>query len=680
MIETAVYTDCLADEAVDGRPGFNFRSLGPGITGTQQQIIQERMLHRVSARWDLDNDPLAHPPTFTYVRDRESALFSRGRSTGRTNSGRRGNQLTQIVAASASSDLSHLRPAQIYGATRWGGQDADSSTSQDWETPPTIDPGFESRELLEWAKQNGQVLDLLPRFLTMLADSARADDGSMITVIVHRDLDQIMRWAALGTLLLDDTSAARLEIGAILDDPFPGGFRLVGMSPDLAAPPATGVHVLDAEQLTATPVEVTVLADRTVAWLRRDEDVEETLQLAAVAQAWATQAGSSLAAAGAELVLGCSTDTSEEKARTALSLVEALVDTDNQDDIDTYEEELSLAMGSAPYSAADEVVRSAVAARLVDNIGLDDLAGLLFRRSLLNAARFPEEVTPWLRELHLDTDATYLNSGQVGQKSDNDDDRQGLAKDLRELLSKDLPDEAILHIVDLVNRFQIMEEALDDSLARAAANYLLAHPEELRRTQGWPQGESIRSKLRRQILDEPIDPAVWRDLQDGVWDELTGWGEQHPDADVKGLRELNAVARLSRILPPAKRAEAIRRQRPAVPATYWDKGLEGLAVEKHPAVWLAWVEGPRATKEFVREVNRAVRRELGRTPSRRELRRWVPLVDALAAGGFKDAEALKVDLMREVDQIGTSRGTLVQRARDEATDFLNRLDIRRGKE
>lgn len=68
------------------------------------------------------------------VEDGRSYL-ARGKSTGTTNSGRPGNQLTQAIVSSEPDDFIPYRPAQLYGAVNWTLVKAPTQEAVEWVTP-----------------------------------------------------------------------------------------------------------------------------------------------------------------------------------------------------------------------------------------------------------------------------------------------------------------------------------------------------------------------------------------------------------------------------------------------------------------------------------------------------------------------------------------------------------------
>jgi hypothetical protein len=255
LLEVAVFSDTTADEAVDGVEGFNFRALSPGITAEDRRRIREELLHRVHPTWNHDHDELAHPPTCAYVRHDGRHYLGRGHSTGQTRSGRAGNLVTQVVVTDDISAFGGFTPAQLYAAPAWTLAETPSGDLEPWAVPSAVRPDFEASALRAMLTQDPWAVRVLPRYLTML--EAAASEVPRRLVLIHRDLDVVMRWIAAGSLLLDDDSAARLTFRALVDDPTRTEAAVVGLSPEFELEPIVGVHAIDLERRTASEIQPT---------------------------------------------------------------------------------------------------------------------------------------------------------------------------------------------------------------------------------------------------------------------------------------------------------------------------------------------------------------------------------------------------------------------------------------
>src|SRR5688572_4343321 len=104
MFEVLIYTDCTAEESVNGRTGFQFMAESGGVTPRDEEVVRTGLLHSVPTGVDLDR-PEHHPATCTYREHGDRFYMSRGRSLGKTSTGRPGNQLTQAIVTSSEADL-----------------------------------------------------------------------------------------------------------------------------------------------------------------------------------------------------------------------------------------------------------------------------------------------------------------------------------------------------------------------------------------------------------------------------------------------------------------------------------------------------------------------------------------------------------------------------------------------
>lgn len=319
VLDVAVYSDTTADESVDGVEGFNFRALSAGITADDRRRIREELLHRVHPTWNHDHDELDHPPTCAHLRDGERHYLARGHSTGLTLSGRSGNLVTQVVVTDDVADFGSYRPAQLYAATGWTLAETPSGDLEPWDVPDTVREDFEAGALQAMLTDDPWAVRVLPRYLTMLEGAS--GDVPRRLVLIHRDLDVVMRWIAAGSLLLDDESAARLTFRALVDDPSRTDAAVVGVSPEFEIEPLAGAHVIDLERRTATELEPSESSRARVATLLATAATTDrpAFDLAA---GWEGHVGAELAARAASALHGAIP--TAEAWTLAVELVEAL--------------------------------------------------------------------------------------------------------------------------------------------------------------------------------------------------------------------------------------------------------------------------------------------------------------------------------------------------------------------
>jgi hypothetical protein len=80
MFDVLIYTDCSAEESVNGRAGFQFMAESAGVSPSDEEVVRTGLLHSVPMSVDLD-DP-RHPSTCSY-REQGGVHMSRGRSARR---------------------------------------------------------------------------------------------------------------------------------------------------------------------------------------------------------------------------------------------------------------------------------------------------------------------------------------------------------------------------------------------------------------------------------------------------------------------------------------------------------------------------------------------------------------------------------------------------------------------
>ena len=160
---------------------------------------------------------------------------------------------------------------------------------------------------------------VLPHYVTML--EAAAGDVPRRLVLIHRDLDVVMRWIAAGSLLLDDDSAARLTFRALVDDPSRTEAAVVGVSPEFELEPSFGTHVIDLERRTVSDIDASEGSLARVAAFLEDAPATERPAFDLAAQ-WEAHVGHELAARAASALSGGIP--TADAWTLALELVEAL--------------------------------------------------------------------------------------------------------------------------------------------------------------------------------------------------------------------------------------------------------------------------------------------------------------------------------------------------------------------
>lgn len=301
MFEVLLYTDCAADESVSGRSGFQFHAESEGATPSHERVVQQRLLYVVPFAAPVD-DLRRHPQMCAYLRADDGFYLSRGRSTGATLSGRPGNQISQAVVTNDVIDILPVRPAQLYSAPNWRLEKVTGTYLEGWQTPLEVAPEFDVEGLRELATSDPRLARLLPVVLTMGEQAAATPRVKLI--LIHRDLDTIMRWIALITLFEDAGRALNLSFRAYTDDPLADPADIVAVHPDLLPDfrlaSATTANVVDLERLEHTDVEASASAKLHASWFLGG-DPYEALDAIEASRRWATVLNPDLAARGAGL-------------------------------------------------------------------------------------------------------------------------------------------------------------------------------------------------------------------------------------------------------------------------------------------------------------------------------------------------------------------------------------------
>ncbi|MDZ5620311.1 hypothetical protein SFC88_05735 [Nocardioides sp. HM23] len=376
VLDVAVYSDTTADESVDGVDGFNFRALSAGITVEDRRRIREELLHRVHPTWDHDHDELAHPPTCAYSRHGGRHYLARGHSTGLTLSGRSGNVVTQVVVTDDIVDFGGYRPAQLYAASAWTLAATPSGELEPWPVPSAVRPDFEAEALRVMLSHDPWAVRVLPRYLTML--EAAASDVPRRVVLIHRDLDVVMRWIAAGSLLLDDESTARLTFRALVDDPSRTDAAVVGLSPEFELEPVVGARVVDLERRTVSDVQPSDSSLARVAALLDGASAAERPAFALAAR-WEAAAGPELAARAASALHGAIP--TADAWTLSLELLEALDDAGATDALLRPEPSIIDALADWSPSTPDEITAARDTRDRMRTIGATDIAAVLDRVS-----------------------------------------------------------------------------------------------------------------------------------------------------------------------------------------------------------------------------------------------------------------------------------------------------------
>lgn len=678
--ETAIYTDVTREEAVDGTDGFNFRSISAGLDGNHQRLIREHLLHHNSIRWPIEQDERDHPETAVFLRDGGDFYFSRGHATGATHNGRRGNQLTQAIVTADSEDVQPYLPAQVYAAKHWLFEKAEGNECARWFGPLEIDPSFEADALWDMLHDDQWMMQTLPMFITMLENASR--DGAPQVVVVHEDLDTVMRWFALGTMLIDGEMAMQLEYRAFATDPFHTRAQLVGVSPKLDVGPLAGAHVIDIAKQTVTPIEVSESARVVMRWVET-LDYYDAMEVIALARRWMPVLGERVGAAGAEMVTGQREHSASVNAgewELGLQVIEGLAREGRSEELLLYFDELADAIASYRLTTSGDFTRAARAARFASASGISGLTEAVLLPSLESLSAACEHADVWARELNQDGLWKWPEVAEPAQ----------IIEPMVQIMLE-APDEALLSLFPLIaplHADRAIGERLKPALRRLA-HYLMQHPHEAGQIKSdWFGRAQIERTLRRNLIlaieQTKHSKEFWAQLKSGIWDHLDSptSGEGGLTDEMVSFSQWLASAKIAR-LPVESRARALERlkgkRRPGRES--WEWVLQDAQLPMNVELYAAWISivGPDdRLSEFLRKRFRSVCAKEPAQSNLGETKRWVFLAKAYrnAVPGDAVADALVGELVEYLEKVPN----LVGKAKGKIDGFADMLKWKKKTE
>jgi len=571
--EVAIYTDVVASEAVDGVDGFNFQAVSSGLSGTDQQRIRESLLHRLVPSWSISHDELSHPPTCAYIVQDGRAYLARGKSTGTTNSGRPGNQLTQIIVTSDPDDFVPYRPAQLYGALEWTLAKAPNTSVDPWVAPLEIRPEFEVSALKEYVEDDEWAALILPQYLTMLDEVLAAEPKKL--VLVHADLDVVMRWIALGTLFVDTETARAVKFRALVDDPWRANAEIVGVSPDFGIGDLGAANVLDLAHRSMPTIIASDVARVRAAWFL-EHGADDALNAIEIARRWNPALGPVLANEAARVV-GLPDDSNDGRAEwvTSMTTIEYLARAGLRDDLALYADELCEAtLGYGPTSE-EEFQLAGRSIRRAHDLGVDDVASGILVPTLKALAAIPAASSGFAQQLS-GADLPII------WESDHAQETAGafLGKVLAGAPESALPD--VFAAARIIGS-PVPEASLRPAVANLAALWLrdpaLGHG----KWQRWLAGRSVVSATGQYALNafNVGDYQAFVDLLRGDWDFLAAI------VDEPALAGWLKAGQLGRI--PLDEREDHVALATTIPSNAWRIVLAGSTLPTHARLWATWI-------------------------------------------------------------------------------------------
>ncbi|MGO1398712.1 MAG: hypothetical protein ACTHVY_09170 [Brevibacterium yomogidense] len=662
VFDTTIFTDVARAESVDGAAGFGFQAVSVGIDGADRSVITETLQHGISHRWPSGDDELEHPPTAAYHHKHGRHYLSRGISTGRTVSGRRGNQLTQTIVTRDASDILPYRPAQLYAAGSWALRHAASRECEQWYAPLEIAPEFEAQSLLEWVCEDPWMLKVLPAYLSMLEQVA--DESSRIVVLVHDDLDVVMRWFALGTLLLDEEAALSLDYRAFAAEPFrAGGARLVGAHPalmNLHGTSLAGTHSIDLVARTVSDIDITESAAAVCQWVRRLESFE-ALEVISIARRWMPLIGVRGGCLGAEMVTGTrETHPGREEWDLGIAVIEELAKRGQRDDLELYLDELADSVASYRLTGAEDFSRAARAARFAAGTGIPGLAQAILDPALESLSREPQHAGVWARELNADRAWNWQQQGDPKRNAD-----------LLTSVALGAPDDALDELLLLAAPLTqaLSSEQLEPAVDRALRAALLDPRRVRREFNRWYSAGALRTRLRRMALERLADAqhtdTVCDQFSQGLWDFLEP-GRNEVSQGALHFYSWILAGRLARV-GIDDRGTSLRNQQERPGPDTWQLALRGLQLPDDVSLlrtWCSEVGMSASLIDHLLEELEFVLRQVPRTARAKDLEPWLALVELLEEAAPQDPRGRQahVELRDILNDIPTMRDRVTSAA------------------
>ncbi|MGO1976050.1 GAP1-N2 domain-containing protein [Brachybacterium tyrofermentans] len=664
MFETAIFTDTRADEALDGRSGFNFQSASPGFTAAEQHVAVQHMLHQVNATDAAPASGGGRAETFCYRPVDGRLFFSRGHDLGATASGRAGNQITEIAVADSAEDFEPYTPAQVYAALTWNVSKRSSKVAEPWAPPLDIDDDFEAEQLLTWALEDGGRRQYLPRLLSAFEKKVTGHFPGPL-VFVAGDLSSLLRWFATLSLLSNRQAVRSLSFRAFDGDPLRGGADIVGCTPEVGRGLDPGPSIFHLDELTGGPEQPSFAVERTMALLA-ERNVYEALEVISLARRWDPAVGSQAAFWASELVNG----TLPEAALVGgegliVKVVEGLASNGFTEDLETYLDEFGDALSRLPDHSDADIVRLARGARFLAGKANQPLAALLLDASISRVAARPEKLADWSSEL-LSASGTPWPVAELPASHWG----EALGSLVRVASAPDLP--ALFALAE-----HLPSEALEQDAWAGAEQRLVdaakTTPHSLESTRNLRVGARIRDRVRGDLVRE-LDLALrdqtglldghptFEALRRGAWTSLIDASVEDIGASASSLRRWQRLAALAQ-MPAKQRRDMLSRETELRPAQ-WKAALAGTGPHGDHGLWEAWLQQVGIDPElgFYIHVLTAVERDL-MGPVSKDLKKWKGLLKGLEqklSGSTADRAGQLVD---QIDARLEERTTLGSRVR-----------------
>lgn len=637
MFENTIFTDVLATEAINAHDGFNFQAVSPGIDGTDQRNIIEFMLHEVSRKWPLEADPLAHPETFSHIVQDGKHYISRGKSTGETNTGRRGNQLTQtiVVPFEEYDRYEHGFPSQLFASSHWSIEKAATKVAPVWEDTgiDETEPLDEQNEvLLEWAKTTPWVSQHLADFISVLNRAfAESTDGQKI-VILYKNIEEFVRWVSLASLLVDGDKPMRLEFKAGVDSPWSSRGHILGVPCEFQGEDPSGAFIIDTVHETMGTTDVDQ-ASRTVAEWFLNQDLGDTQTKNDILRRWSPVMGTELAAWGATVAAAEPVIGENFGWKGSLKLLGALGEANLTEDLELYAADFLAAVESSTLQTAEDFSDAARTAKALIEAGQEGYASSVLKVGLKNLGYKPQMIDHWAIPL---VESMNWNWVQAAES------RAYFATELCNLLqTTESNPQAMTYVMTLLKPLQgTLNPQQIESVLQRGIDFLEEHPEVQHGLDHWIFGEAIALQRVSDIHEQAFESLKnWRktsgSLQDfNIFTEIVKgtWEPLYPIAPAT-----DDIHKKQRMLDTLKHALVISFE-PAdnriphlekVPVQLQKVALNGTSPLEEPKLWAAWFSTHNVEKETLELVTHQLVSDLERREPTKEIKRWAPILKAL---------------------------------------------------
>lgn len=214
------------DPGEQGGDALAFRAVSPGTGPDAQDAVRRSVLHQ--RLWEQDEPPaggrapsLSHVVDGSYITSR--TVWPRAGSDGQPSGPR-----THVLATEDPRSYGVVRPAQLWAAPVW--QDEPPSTADCEPVPADPCPGLAVDDLREWVLGHDEPEEWLLAVRSALEHVLRS--GGKRLVFIGSDPGEVLRWVAVGTLLLPRKLALRVDFQVYAAHPQRSGHAVLAYHPE----------------------------------------------------------------------------------------------------------------------------------------------------------------------------------------------------------------------------------------------------------------------------------------------------------------------------------------------------------------------------------------------------------------------------------------------------------------